>query len=121
MPLRTTDPGGAPVGNQFAVETRPAVVGCASPRRAAPTSHVRALRTCSWPLGLFGMLALIGAVERLFAPRAHERSGPRWIDLVEIDEGKAGRYQNMVEDLDQSRAAIEPILVGQSSGEVKAW
>ena len=50
-----------------------------------------------------------------------ERSGPRWIDLVEIDDRKAGRYQNMVEDLDQSRAAIEPILVGQSSGEVKAW
>ena len=75
MPLRTTSPCAARGADQFTIETRPAVVGCAPPRRAYATSRVSAFRTCSCPLGLIGMLAMIAAVERFFAPRAHD-SGP---------------------------------------------
>ena len=53
--------------------------------------------------------------------RGEEKSGLRWIELIETDGREAGTYQNLVEDLDQSRAAIHPIVVGQSSGEVIAW
>ncbi len=48
-------------------------------------------------------------------------SGPRWIDLVANDKSDLSKYQDTLEDLDQSRAAIKPILVGQNPGEANAW
>jgi hypothetical protein len=69
-----------------------------------------------------GAVRLSLAVAAATAPRLRGAlSSPRWIDLVEIDDQESGKYQNLVEDLDQSRAAIEPILVGQSSGEATPW
>jgi hypothetical protein len=47
--------------------------------------------------------------------------GPRWIDLALTDDREAGKYQRLVEDLDQSKAAITPIVVGQNSKEGTAW
>ena len=68
-----------------------------------------------------GAVRLSLAVAAATAPRLlGESSGPRWIDLVAIDKQEVSKYQNMVEDLDQSRAAIEPILVGQGSVEATA-
>jgi hypothetical protein len=62
------------------------------------------------------------AVADAVAPRLlRDATGARWIDVVETSEQEAIPYQNLVEDLDQSRAAIEPILVGQRSAEAKAW
>jgi hypothetical protein len=69
-----------------------------------------------------GAIRLSLAVAAAIAPGLlGETSGSRWIDLVAFDDQEAKKYQYLVEDLDQSRAAIEPILVGQSSGEAKAW
>ena len=69
-----------------------------------------------------GAVRLSLAVAAATAPRLRgERSEPRWIDLGEIDVHEASKYQNLVEDLDQSRAALEPILVGQSSREARTW
>ena len=64
-------------------------------------------------------LAVAAATERRL--RGEEKSSLRWIELVKPDGREAGIYQNLVEDLDQSRAAIEPIVVGQNSGEATAW
>src|SRR5262249_10670022 len=48
-------------------------------------------------------------------------SSPKWIELADIDGREVGAYRILVEDLDESRAAIEPIVVGQNSGEAIAW
>jgi hypothetical protein len=62
------------------------------------------------------------AVADAVAPRLlGHASVERWIDVVATSEQEAIPYQNLVEDLDQSRAAIEPILVGQRFAEAKPW
>ncbi len=48
-------------------------------------------------------------------------SGPRWVDLDANDKSDLSKYQDTLEDLDQSRAALKPILVGQNPGEANAW
>jgi hypothetical protein len=69
-----------------------------------------------------GAVRLSLAVAAASGPRlSGESSGRRWIDLVKIDGREAGTYQNLVEDLDQSRAAIGPMVVGQNSREAIAW
>ena len=69
-----------------------------------------------------GAIKLSLAVAAATAPRLHgESTGPRWIDLVATDERELTKYHNLLEDLDQSRAAIEPLLIGQNSGEASAW
>ena len=69
-----------------------------------------------------GAIKLSLAVAAATEPRlSGERSGPRWINLITIDDREVAKYQNLLEDLDQSRAAIGPILVGQNSGEASAW
>ena len=63
-------------------------------------------------------LAVAAAVEpRLLGPSA----GPRWVELIASHNPDLNKYRDMLEDLDQSRAAIKPILVGQSFGEANAW
>lgn len=69
-----------------------------------------------------GAVRLTLAVAAAIAPRlSGELSGPSWIDLIGLADQETGKYQNLVEDLDQSRAAIEPIVVGQCSREVAPW
>jgi hypothetical protein len=69
-----------------------------------------------------GAVRLSLVVTAAIAPRlGGESSGPRWIDLGGIADQETSRYQNLVEDLDQSKAAVAPIDVGQSSREVPAW
>ena len=63
MPLRTTVPGVPPGALRTPVH------------EACPISHKPARRKCPCPLGLFGMLVLIAAVERFCAPRT-QVSGP---------------------------------------------
>jgi hypothetical protein len=69
-----------------------------------------------------GAIRLSMAVAAAIGPRLREESpAPGWIDLVEhVDQGTS-KYQELVEDLDQSRAAVPPIVVGQSSREVASW
>ncbi len=69
-----------------------------------------------------GAVRLSLAVAVATAPRlVDESSGARWVDLAAIDDHELSKYQYLVEDLDQSRAAIEPILVSKRSGEAKTW
>ncbi len=84
-----------------------------------------------WGMGLFrdplhvnrdGAVRLSLAVVAAAAPRLRgETTGPRWIDLALTDDCEAGKYQGLVEDLDESRAASEPIVVGENSKEGTAW
>jgi hypothetical protein len=69
-----------------------------------------------------GAVRLSLAVAAAIAPRLRgSRSGPNWVDLIGSPREETGQYQNLVEDLDQSRSAVEPIVVGQNSGEVATW
>jgi hypothetical protein len=69
-----------------------------------------------------GAIQLSVAVAAAIRPRLSEESSTaRWIDLVEIADQESSRFQELVEDLDQSRAALTPLLVGQSSTEVASW
>jgi hypothetical protein len=69
-----------------------------------------------------GAVRLSLAVAAATAPRpVDQSSGPRWVDLAASDDQEITKYQSLMEDLDQSRAAIEPIQVSQRSGEAKAW
>ncbi len=63
-------------------------------------------------------VAVAGALAPLFCGNS---SNARWIKLAAIDDQEASEYQKLVEDLDESRAAIEPIIVGQNSKEGTAW
>jgi hypothetical protein len=84
-----------------------------------------------WGLELFrdplhvnrdGAVRLSLAVASAAAPRLRgETLGPRWIDLALTDDREAGKYQRLVEDLNQSKAAITPIVVGQNSKEGTTW
>jgi hypothetical protein len=69
-----------------------------------------------------GAIRLSMAVAAAIRPRLREESpAPGWIDLVEhVDQGTS-KYQELVEDLDQSRAAVLPFVVGQNSREVASW
>jgi hypothetical protein len=69
-----------------------------------------------------GAIRLSVAVATAIRPRLNaESSAPRWIDLVSTTNQDMREYQELVEDLDQSRAAALPTLVGQTSREVAAW
>jgi hypothetical protein len=69
-----------------------------------------------------GAIRLSVAVGAAIEPRLRGgSSGARWIDLVEMGDQATSRYQEFVEDLDQSRAAIEPRELGQSSRRVALW
>ena len=70
-----------------------------------------------------GAIRLSLAVAAAIGPRLSEAepTSPRWLDLVETADQETSRYQELVEDLDQSRAAAVPPVVGQSSREVASW
>ncbi len=69
-----------------------------------------------------GAVRLSLAVASDIAPRLRgTRSGPTWVKLTGPPDEETGKYQNLVEDLDQSRAAVEPIVVGQNSGGMATW
>ena len=69
-----------------------------------------------------GAIRLSLAVARATRPRlCGEFSGSRWIVLAGEGDQEISKYQSLVEDLDQSRAAVEPIVVGQSSREADSW
>ena len=91
------------------------------PRRPAAVRNTDAFRD---PIHVNrdGAIRLSLAVAAAIRPRlSGERRGPRWIDLVAIADQETSKYQELVEDLDQSRAAAQPIVVGQSSREVASW
>jgi hypothetical protein len=69
-----------------------------------------------------GAIRLSIAVAAAIRPRlSGESSAARWIDLFEIADQETSKYQELVEDLDQSRAAVLPIVMGQNSTEVASW
>jgi hypothetical protein len=71
-----------------------------------------------------GAIELSLAVAEAIRPRLDaEVTGPRFIDLAAFADQETGKYQNLVEDLDQSRSAggSVPIVLGQSGTEASAW
>jgi hypothetical protein len=69
-----------------------------------------------------GAIRLSVAVAAAIRPRLSEAlPAAKWVDLVEIADQETSKYQEHVEDLDQSRAAVMPIVLGQSSREVAPW
>jgi hypothetical protein len=69
-----------------------------------------------------GAVRLTLAVAAAIKPRLiGEVSAPRWVDLVDLAASRINKYEYMIEDLDQSRAAVLALGAGQSSGEVALW
>ena len=69
-----------------------------------------------------GAIELSLAVAAALGPRLRNLSyGPRWTQLAAAAERETARYQNLVEDLDQSRSALELFAQGPFIREAAAW